>query len=334
MGGACMILPFYAQRFAEAPLGTVEFFVGGSGTGTDIPKNIYADLGLTNPLPNPIELDALGYLPQYFVESGNYYIVVRNRAGNIILTRDQVAAVEPSGGGGGGGDTFTVKTSAGDPAAAFLGAKLASTSIEITEEDGGSGKRLRLEVDPAAVQASQLFEVESFKFGEGQLVRDAPPELWTNTDAKGCFCWIQPCAGWKRLAYIKTTFCAWVFGWEPQFAIWGWAGSPLDEWVKLADDSWHAPHGLVPVNILDIDVTPYKWVKVATDPGPLLAPEWVKQTGVVYPPAVTASPFPSASGFIGGRTSWLAPFGDDFPTILAGDPRYLVTKWIALGVKA
>lgn len=96
-----MILPFYAQRFAEAPFGTVQFFVGGSGTGTDIPKNIYADLGQTNPLPNPIELDPLGYLPQYFVESGNYYIVVRNRAGNIILTRDQVEAVEPSGGGPG-----------------------------------------------------------------------------------------------------------------------------------------------------------------------------------------------------------------------------------------
>lgn len=329
-----MILPFYAQRFAEAPLGTVQFFVGGSGTGTDVPKNIYADLEQTNPLPNPIELDPLGYLPQYFVESGNYYIVVRNRAGNIILTRDQVAAVEPSGGGGGGEDAFTVKTGATDSTAAFLGAKLASSTITITEEDGGSGKRLRLEVDPAAVQASQLFEVESFKYGEGQLVRDAPPELWTNTDAKGCFCWIAPCFGWKSLKYIKTTFCADVFGWGPQFAIWAWTGDASDDWVNLADEEWNGPDGLVSMNILDIDVTPYKWLKVATDPGPLIAPEWVKQMGAVYPPAVQAFPFPNASGFIGTRVGWLAPFGEDWPIILADDPRYLVTKWIALGVKA
>ena len=329
-----MILPFFAQRFAEAPLGTVQFFVGGSGTGTDIPKNVYADLERTNPLPNPVELDALGYLPQYFVEPGNYYIVVRNRAGNIILTRDQVEAVEPSGGGGGGGDTFTVKTSAADPAAEFLGAKLASTSIAITEEDGGSGKRLRLEVDPAAVNASQLFEVDSFRYTEGQLVRDATSDLWMNPSAKGCFCWIQPCAGWKRLAYIKTTFCASLFGWEPQFAIWGWTGSLLDEWVKLADDSWSGSQGFVAIKALDIDVTPYQWIGVATDPGPGLAPELVKQVGMVYPPSVTADPFPRAGGYIGGRTSWLAPFGDDFPTILGDDPRYLVSKWIALGVKA
>ena len=329
-----MILPFYAQRFAEAPLGTVEFFVGGSGTGTDIPKNVYADLGLTNPLPNPIELDALGYLPQYFVEPGNYYIVVRNRAGSIILTRDQVAAVEPSGGGGGGEDASTVKTSAEDPAAAFLGAKLASSSITITEEAGGIGKRLRLEVDPAAVQASQFFEVESFKYGEGQLVRDAPPELWTDTDAKGCFCWITPCFGWKRIKVIKTTFCATAFGWDPCFAIWAWTGRASDEWVKLADQDWDPPNGLVCIKPLDIDVTPYKWVQVATDPGPLIAPEWVKQMGVVYPPAVESFPFPKAAGFIGSRSSWLSPFGDDFPTILGNDPRYLVAKWISLGVQA
>ena len=187
---------------------------------------------------------------------------------------------------------------------------------------------------PAPTAGTSAFEVESFKYSEGGLVRDEAPELWTNASAKGCFCWITPCAGWKSLKYIKTTFCAAVFGWSPCFAIWGWTGRMSDQWVSLADDGWDTPHGLVSVNILDISVAAYKWIKVATDPGPLLAPEWVKQTGVVYPPAVTAFPFPNASGFIGTRTSWLSPFGEDFPLILADDPRYLVTKWIALGVES
>lgn len=187
---------------------------------------------------------------------------------------------------------------------------------------------------PAPTAGTSAFEVESFKYSEGGLVRDEAPELWSDASAKGCFCWITPCAGWKSLKYIKTTFCAAVFGWSPCFAIWGWTGRMSDQWVLLADDGWDTPHGLVSVSILDISVAAYKWIKVATDPGPLLAPEWVKQTGVVYPPAVTAFPFPSAAGFIGTRTSWLSPFGEDFPLILANDPRYLVTKWIALGVES
>jgi len=193
--------------------------------------------------------------------------------------------------------------------------------------NGGSGT-------PVPATGTSAFEVESFKYSEGGLVRDEAPELWSDTSAKGCFCWITPCAGWKSLKYIKTTFCAAVFGWGPRFAIWGWTGNAGDQWEKLADDEWNGAQGLVSFNALDISVTAYKWIKVATDPGPLLAPEWVKQTGVVYPPAVTAFPFPNAAGFIGTRTSWLSPFGEDFPLILANDPRYLVTKWISLGVES
>ena len=187
---------------------------------------------------------------------------------------------------------------------------------------------------PAPATGTSVFEVESFKYSEGGLVRDEAPELWSSASAKGCFCWITPCIGWKSLKYIKTTFCAAVFGWGPRLAIWGWTGNAFDQWEKLADDKWNVAQGLVSFNALDISVTAYKWIKIATDPGPLLAPEWVKQTGVVYPPAVTAFPFPNAAGFIGTRTSWLSPFGEDFPLILADDPRYLVAKWIALGVES
>ncbi|MBK9427299.1 MAG: hypothetical protein IPN63_07905 [Gammaproteobacteria bacterium] len=189
---------------------------------------------------------------------------------------------------------------------------------------------------PAPATGTNAFEVESFKYSEGGLVRDEAPELWSNASAKGCFCWITPCEGWETIKYIRTTFSAVVFMWVPRFAIWGWTGATEAPWELLADDEWTIASGRSSKNTLDIDLaTPgYKWIKVATDPGPLIAPEWVKQMGVVYPPAVNADPFPPAAAFIGTRTNWLVPFGTDFPVILADDPRYLVTKWIALGVES
>lgn len=187
-----------------------------------------------------------------------------------------------------------------------------------------------IETDPRPI-----VEVSSFNYPEGKLVTDTDSTLWTITGNKGCFCWITPCEGWETIKYIRTTFSAVVFMWAPRFAIWGWTGATVDPWELLADDEWTTASGRSSKNSLDIDLaTPgYKWIKVATDPGPLVAPEWVKEMGFVYPPAVNADPLPPAAAFIGTRTDWLDPFGTDFPVILGDDPKYLVTKWMALGVQ-
>lgn len=187
-----------------------------------------------------------------------------------------------------------------------------------------------IETDPRPI-----VEKESFPESFGKLVEDSDTEVWANAATKGCFCWIKSCEGWDSIKFIRTTFPAIVYLWDPRFAIWGWTGNALDSWVKLVDDTWNAVVGLSVKNVLDIDLaTPgYKWVFVASDPGPLLAPEFVAETGFVYPPVSTADPFPRARGFIGARTAWLAPFGADPPEIIADDPKYLVTKWMALGVQ-
>ena len=187
-----------------------------------------------------------------------------------------------------------------------------------------------IETDPRPI-----VEIPSFNYPEGKPIRDTNSELWTITGNKGCFCWITPCEGWDTIKYIRTTFMASAFGWHPQFAIWGWKGGAIDDWDLLADEEWNGSSGLSARNILDIDLaTPgYKWLKVATDPGPVGAPDWVKEMGFVYPPAVTAFPHPNAGAFIGTRTDWFDPFGTNFPVILGDDPKYLVTKWMALGVQ-
>ena len=180
-----------------------------------------------------------------------------------------------------------------------------------------------------------VVEKESFPSSFGKLVKDSEFDLWASPSAKGCFCWIVPCEGWDSIKSIRSLFPATIFAWDPRFAIWGWTGSALDSWVKLVDAEWGALAGLSVKNALDIDLATegYKWLFVASDPGPLSAPEYVAEAGFVYPPASTADPFPRAFGFIGTRTAHLSPFEDSPPVIIGDDPKYLVTKWMALGVQ-
>lgn len=128
--------PWFLEQF-RAPNGSIlsggrlYFFVAGS---TVLPKKIFADYALTLELPQPLVLDASGFAPEYFMEDGLYKIVIRDSLnivdggmlGGLVATRDNV-----SGAGGGGTpaeDSYTVKVSAGDAAAGFLGEKLLDSS--------------------------------------------------------------------------------------------------------------------------------------------------------------------------------------------------------------
>lgn len=92
-------LPFFWQRFTYPdgrPLsgGKLYFYVAGS---TSLPKRIYTDSENSNPITQPLVLDAGGLAPQYFAEDGLYCIVIKDANGAEISTRDYVA-----GNGGGG----------------------------------------------------------------------------------------------------------------------------------------------------------------------------------------------------------------------------------------
>lgn len=62
-------------------------------TNSIIPKPVYTDFELLYPHPNPVPLDAAGYVPQYFLSSGAYTFVFKDRFGNVVRTSDKVYGV-------------------------------------------------------------------------------------------------------------------------------------------------------------------------------------------------------------------------------------------------
>ena len=120
--------PFFLQRFFEpdgTPMsgGKIYFYVAGS---TVLQKNIFYDYDKTNPVTQPLILDASGTAPQYFMEDGEYKIVIFNSSNVERHSRDHITG---SGmGSGGSGDAFTVKANPIDTAPATLIEKVQNTS--------------------------------------------------------------------------------------------------------------------------------------------------------------------------------------------------------------
>lgn len=88
------------------------FYVAGTVAS---PQNAYADFGLTTALPNPLQCDQSGRVPQHWLADGLIHIRLTDSSGvQIIDTTMQVLG--PSSGGGGGGGTIdpTTIASTGD----------------------------------------------------------------------------------------------------------------------------------------------------------------------------------------------------------------------------
>jgi microcystin-dependent protein len=71
-------------------------------SGTTIPQSAFQDSALTIPHPNPIELDAGGRVPAFYLADGSIKIRLSNASGVTILTSDGLLVIGPSSGGGGG----------------------------------------------------------------------------------------------------------------------------------------------------------------------------------------------------------------------------------------
>lgn len=98
-------IPFsLSQQFDERgkPLGGCKLYTIQAGT-VSTPQNAYQDLGLTIPLPNPVECDAAGRLPQFFLDDGTIKVRLTDKAGVTQVTADNILVIGPSSGGGGGG---------------------------------------------------------------------------------------------------------------------------------------------------------------------------------------------------------------------------------------
>jgi microcystin-dependent protein len=101
-----------SQQFDKngAPLAGCLLYFFQVGT-VATPQNAYADFGLTQVLPNPIEADQSGRLPMFWLADGQIHIRLTDSTGVVIIDTTLQVLGPSSGGGGGGGNV--------DPTAIF-----------------------------------------------------------------------------------------------------------------------------------------------------------------------------------------------------------------------
>jgi microcystin-dependent protein len=82
------------------PLSGGFLYIIAAGTVAD-PQNAYKDLGLQNPWPNPILLDAAGRIPQFFLADGFVKVRLQDKNGIVKFVADNLLVIGPSSSGGG-----------------------------------------------------------------------------------------------------------------------------------------------------------------------------------------------------------------------------------------
>lgn len=98
-------IPFSLSQQFDAlgkPLGGCRLFTIQAGT-VSTPQDAFQDVDLTIKLPNPIECDAAGRLPQFFLADGNIKVRLTDKNGVTQIVADNILVIGPSSGGGGGG---------------------------------------------------------------------------------------------------------------------------------------------------------------------------------------------------------------------------------------
>lgn len=84
------------------PLGGGKVWIIQAGT-TSSPQNGYYDDALEYPLPRPIELDAGGNIPFFYLDDGQVKIRIEDKNGVTQFEQDNIPVIGPSSGSGGGG---------------------------------------------------------------------------------------------------------------------------------------------------------------------------------------------------------------------------------------
>ncbi|MDA9539222.1 hypothetical protein ACM41_24280 [Bradyrhizobium sp. CCBAU 21362] len=107
------------QQFDEfgKPLSGALLYIIQAGT-VSTPQQPYQDASLTILQPNPIQLDAAGRVPQFFLADGYIKVRLDDKFGVTQLARDGILVIGPSAGGGGGGGvdpTTLIQTGAIQP---------------------------------------------------------------------------------------------------------------------------------------------------------------------------------------------------------------------------
>jgi hypothetical protein len=139
------------QQFDQTgqPLANCLLYFFQAGT-VATPQNAFSDFGLTATLPNPVQCDISGRIPQHWLADGLIHIRLTDSSGlPIIDTTMQVLG--PSSGGGGGGGTVdpTTVMATGDIKARYGTGALSGfvRANGLTIGNGGSGATERANAD-------------------------------------------------------------------------------------------------------------------------------------------------------------------------------------------
>jgi len=84
----------------------LNFYVAGTVATR---QNIFSDFGLTAPLPNPLQCDSTGRVPQHWLADGLTHIRLTDSQG-LVYVDTTMQVLGPSSGGGGGGGTVDPTT--------------------------------------------------------------------------------------------------------------------------------------------------------------------------------------------------------------------------------
>lgn len=102
MAGSFPGLPLAIQSDINGnPLGGCLLYVYQGGTTT--PSSVFQDIGLTISAAWPLEGDASGRLPLFFVADGNYHLRLTDNGGVVVLDAPIVPSIGPSSTGSSGG---------------------------------------------------------------------------------------------------------------------------------------------------------------------------------------------------------------------------------------
>lgn len=166
--------------------------------------------------------------------------------------------------------------------------------------------------------------IESFNEGDINWISDPDSDIFRDD---GCFCWIIPAKNILTINWFKTVCAQNANVSIGKFSIWAAPDTLLADGVKLYEGPVpdNASPGIVS---LGLDCSGYEWIGVACDPGLIGGGIPIKQTGLVLPNDIPISP--RFFGYV-GQHAHNTTFAT-FPPIYAADTKYMMTRWMQLGV--
>ena len=162
--------------------GRLYFFAAGTTT----PQSAYQDTALTIAHPNPLNLDASGRIPMFYLDDGNIKVRLEDENGLVIFAADSLLVIGPSGGGGGSSQVdATTVLQTGDMKIRFGTGILTGFVIANGTTIGNTGSGAGQLADPAAEALFKYLHTTPLAMltsGGAAATKTTPTADWTGNN--------------------------------------------------------------------------------------------------------------------------------------------------------